>query len=66
MKNSKNAEVVDDGYVFVDIAEVWQCVNCGSYAKLKEDIEHYNNCQPNESERFLKEYATDEADYGGL
>ena len=56
----------DDGYIFIDIAEVWQCVNCGSYGKLKEEIEHYNSCQPDESAKFLEAYETDEADYGGL
>ena len=62
--NSKSAKALDDGYIFIDIAEVWQCVYCGAYAKLKEEIAHYNSCNPEESERFLYEHTADDKHFG--
>jgi len=32
------------GYTFIDLANVYQCNNCGGYAKTAEEVGHHPTC----------------------
>lgn len=44
-----------DGYTWVTI-DTCVCDDCGAFGPSVEEVEHYLNCQPGESERWLVFY----------
>ena len=51
----------DVTYIDDDLAPVWQCNDCGAYAKRIEDIKHFDSCKPGESRRW-QEFYSDQPD----
>ena len=45
-------------YTYIDdvLCPVWQCDDCGAYAKHKKDIVHYDSCVPGESKMWEEFY----------
>jgi hypothetical protein len=41
---------------------VWQCNDCGAYADKKENIVHYDSCQPGESKKWEDFYEDQKED----
>jgi hypothetical protein len=39
---------------------IFQCVDCGAYAKSKEQIKHYITCSPGEAKRWEEYFSKEE------
>ena len=47
-------------YVFITESEVFQCIDCGAYAKTEGEVEHYPTCVLGECDRWMKEYSKED------
>ena len=53
---------VETRHDFEGARDIWQCNDCGAYARTAPQIKHHKSCNPGESEKLQRVYEEFEDD----